>query len=186
MIPNIFLWIRETNNLTQVETSRRVNLTAQTIGNYEAGLISYPPDSVVASYLELWKEVAAVGRGATTLVANYPVVFSPSGVRDAYNKFVHQKRIRSGGYLLSPNGRIRDSYTGLDHPFVQWRSLAVGSRKRFCNLFCVPYATLEKYETSGYLLPDWLRSVLLTAGVGADELDRLNSAIKEWYVRRNG
>lgn len=181
---NIFLIIRESANLSQKEMGRLADITEQTVSNYEQGLISNPPEHVVKAYLDVWDP--PVARGGLVEVGHDYIKYSPSGILDAYQMFIYRKRVRNSQYIAGPNASMLNFKPGrVGHPFMQWREQVLGSRKRFCNLYCVPYSSLERYETSGYILPDWLTNVLLTAGVGGDELDKMDLLIKEWYRARH-
>ncbi len=186
---NPFLGIRSYLGLTQPEMGRLVDLTAQTVANYEAGIIGEPDELVVKHYIEVFD--APVARGSLMIWvfghdAEWQIKNSPAGVVRAYHDFQYQKRVKSGALLLNPNASMDFKVQKNGHPFVQWRERAIGTRKKFCMLFCIPYASLSLFEQTGYVVPQWLRSILFTAGVGRDELATLDSHIKEWYSARSG
>lgn len=178
MKQNPFKTIRLYIGLTQKDLGKVLDLTAQTVGNYELGLISNPPTSILEGYIHNFSPVARGEKWES-------IRMTPSGLEDAYDEWIYRQRLIAARVFSGPNSSMEFVPTKGTHPFIAWRERAVGSRYNFCRLLCVPVATLTKYETCGGPIRPWLRDVLVTAGYGPEDLIVLDQTILKWEKSRD-
>lgn len=175
---NPFLTLRLHTQLTQKALGRTIDLTAQTVGNYELGLISNPPAAVLEAYIHHFSPVARGDKFEH-------IRMTPSGLEDAYNEWIYRQRCLAARVFSGPNASMDFEPTKGTQPFIAWRERAVGTRYNFCRLLCIPVATLTKYEQYGGPIRPWLRDILVTAGYGPEDLLVLDQTILKWEKSRD-